>query len=76
MLFFYAFFNQRCKTKKIKNTLNLHPAAGKYLKIMLVKSFWIFFTYEISCFLVGIQPWEESYTEMAKAMGIDPSVSN
>ena len=25
--------------------------------------------------LTGIQPWEEKYPEMAKAMGIDPSVS-
>ena len=23
---------------------------------------------------VGIQPWEDKYEEMAKAMGIDPSV--
>ena len=26
--------------------------------------------------LTGIQPWEEKYPEMAKAMGIDPSVSS
>ena len=35
--------------------------------------------HEISSSLVfslGIQPWEESYTDMAKAMGIDPLVSN
>lgn len=25
-------------------------------------------------FIVGIQPWEDMYDEMAKAMGIDPSV--
>ena len=29
-----------------------------------------------SVFVTGIQPWEETYTEMAKAMGIDPSVSS
>ena len=28
-----------------------------------------------SCCVVGIQPWEDKYEEMAKAMGIDPSVS-
>jgi hypothetical protein len=30
-----------------------------------------------SCYttIIGIQPWEDKYEEMAKAMGIDPSVS-
>lgn len=41
-------FLQWCKSRGLKNTLNLHPASG-------------------------IQPWEEKYAEMAKAMGIDPS---
>ena len=76
-VYLLIFCLHRCKTKKLQNTLNLHPASGE-----LSITQWTFLTANLSqlhfiCFALfeGIQPWESSYEDMAKAMGIDPSVS-
>ena len=59
----------RCKSKKLQNTLNVHPAGGKITQVRAIGSIFLSLTH------TGIEPWESAYKDIAKAMGIDPSVS-